>query len=90
MAPGPDFNHCLLKQYEELISGLKIDLTKVMHSTLMINDDNSDLADKRSTISKAVFITHLQIQRLLQTPAPAPLEDVIELPKIDVSHLQWD
>ena len=60
MAPGPDLDRCLLKQHEEQIRGLKIDLTDVSHNIIILNEDDYVLAGKRSTVSKAIFNTHLQ------------------------------
>ena len=51
IALGPDLDRYLFKQYEEQICGLKIDLTNVSHSILTIDNDNSSLMDKRSTIA---------------------------------------
>ena len=61
LAADPGLYHCLLKQYEEQISSLKLDFMEVSHRILMIDDGNPSLADKRSVISKAIFNTHLQI-----------------------------
>ena len=55
MKPGKYLDHCLLEQHDELIGGLKADLTDVSHSTVTLDDDNYGLADKRSTIIMGIF-----------------------------------
>ena len=90
MAPGPELDHCLLQQHEEQISGLKHDLTNVSPTIVTLDYDNTGLANRRYTISKVIFDMHLQIQRLLQMPASAPLQEAIKLPKIDVPTFKRD
>ena len=84
MAPGSDLDHCLLEQHQhqqhqELNSGLTSDLMDVSHSIVTLDNDNSDQADKTSTISKVIsnscqhlgqppFTKQLSSQRLLFPP----------------------
>ena len=82
--PGPQLDHCLLEQHEEQISSLKSELADVLHNIATLDEDETGLEDRKSVISKVIFNMRLQIQRLLQAPAPAPLQEAIKLPKIDV------
>ena len=90
LEPGPELDCCLLKQHEEQISGLKSELAAVLHNIITLKEDNSSLTERRSAISKIIFSTRLQIQRLLQMPSQASYPEVIKLPKIDVATFKRD
>ena len=84
MEPAPELYCCLLKQHEEQITGLKSEVADILHNIVTLNEDNTGVADRRFATSKAIFSTHLQIQRLLQAPSLASLQEAIKLLKIDV------
>ena len=90
MLPGPELGRCLVEQYEEQISGLKRELVDVSHNIAMLGEDKTSLENRKFAISKMNFNTHPQIWRLLQAPAPAPLEEAIKLPKIYVPTFKGD
>ena len=58
---GPEVDHCLLEHHKEQVSGLKSELTDVLHNIVTLDDDKFGLAGRISTISKAIFNMHLQM-----------------------------
>ena len=91
MEPGPELDRSLLEQHEEQISGLKTKLADVSHNIAIFDGDETSLADRRSSILKAIFSTCLQIQRLLKRIAQAPhQQEVIKLPNTNVPTFKRD
>ena len=80
----PATDRCLLQQYDEQVSYIRMELMDVSRQIASIDDDTSELDDMESTISKAIFRTSLQVRRQLQSLPPTLPKDGIKLPKIDV------
>ena len=85
---GPELDRCLLKQHEEQISGLKSELTDVLHNIATLEEDETGLKDRRLAISQTIFNNCLRIQRLLSdqaaTPSTTEAKSGIKLPKLNV------
>ena len=90
MKPGPELDHCLLKQNEEHINSLKSKLEDISHNIITLDDDDTGLADRRYTSLKAIFNMHHQIRWLLQACAPARFQEGIKLAKLDVPIFKGD
>ena len=65
MAPGPELDRCLLKQYGEQISGHKLELFDISHSILALDGKNHELTELESNVSQMTFDISLKICRLL-------------------------
>ena len=90
MEPGSELDHCVLEQHAKQTSSLKRELPDVSYNIITLDEDNTGLADRRSSILKAIFSMPLQIQRLFQMPKQAPHQEVIKLPKINIPTFKED
>ena len=67
---GPGVECCFLKQLEEQLIGLKLELFDVSQNILALTEDTTVLTDKETRISKGIFDACLHIRRLLSTTPP--------------------
>ena len=97
IAPGPGLNNCLLQQFKECISGIKVELEDIAQATLSLKDDEGSL-EQHSTLEKALYDLDLKIKRLLyackSSPSAPEHTAGVKLPKINVpmfdgSILHW-
>ena len=79
-----DVHRCLLEQYDEQLSGFKLEVFDITRSMLSLAGDVSELSEYETRISKSIFNTCLQIRRSLQIPASIAPAEGIKLSKIDV------
>ena len=98
VAPGPNFDRCLVQQIGEQVSGLKSELTDTSRGITMLIEDRPDLTELENNLDKAIFNISLRIKRLLQEQAiselkPPPIGGVklpkIEVPTFDGTMLNW-
>lgn len=79
---------CLMRQYEEQLTGLKTELTSVSHGILSLAREDPKLLDQQSRLSQRLFDVSLKIKCLLQVKATAhsstPDTTGVKLPKITV------
>lgn len=79
---------CLMRQYEEQLTGLKTELTSVSHGILSLAREDPKLLDQQSRLSQRLFDVSLKIKCVLQGKATAhastPDKTGVKLPKITV------
>ena len=85
----PEVDFCLLRQYEEQLGGIKLELSDISRGILSLDHEDPDLLEKESALSKVVFDACLSIKRALTTKkgstTTGPLEEGnVKLPKLDV------
>ncbi len=66
IGPESEIDSCLLKQYEEQLSGLKTELTSISRDILSLAVDDDSLSVEQGRLSPILFDTRLKIKRLLQ------------------------
>ena len=65
--PSCETDSCLLRQYEERLSGFRAELDDISRDILTLDHDDESLSDQESSLSKALFDVGLKIKRLLQS-----------------------
>ncbi len=88
-ASSPDVDSCLLHQYEEQLSALKNELSRVSDEVLSYEgDDEAGLSEHLSKLNKAIFDVSLRLKRLrkgeISTSATSSEGDGMKLPKLEV------
>ena len=88
-ASRTDVDSCLLLQYEEQLSGLKGELSRVSDEVLSYEgDDEARLSEHLSKLNKAIFDVSLRLKRLRKgetSTSATPAEgDGVKLPKLEV------
>ncbi len=88
IGPDSEIDSCLLKQYEEQLSGLKTELTSISRDILSLTIDDDGLSTEQGRLSTILFDTRLKIKRLLQDKAKVspltPDKTGVKLPKLTV------
>ena len=77
-------DQCLLEQYDEQLSGFKLELSNMLRCVLSMDSDDSRLSDNEARILNAIFNVCLKIRWLLHTPVPVVHWEGVKLHKIDV------
>ena len=90
-------DHCQLLQYEDVLSGLKAELTGVSHEILSLGDEEGDLSREQTRLSQCMFDVGVQIKRLIQkdtsgerTSTSTPERSGVKLPKLSVLTFDGD
>ena len=90
--PGPGIDRFLLEQYKDQFDGFKLELLDISRGITAI-EEATDLPEKESEISDAIFNVGLKIRKLLSTPTEPPTtpsREGIKLPKIAVPTFDRD
>ena len=86
--PSRETDSCLLRQYEERLSGFRVELDDISRDILALDHDDESLFDQETSLSKALFDVCLKIKRLLQGLAEHPRhpddKGGVKLPRLDV------
>ena len=64
--PNCETDSCLRRQYEERLSGFRVELDDISSDILMLDHDDDSWSDQESSLSKALFDVSLKIKHLLQ------------------------
>ena len=88
IGPGKEADPCLLTEYEEQLSGLKAELTSMSRYLLLLDDDDSTLAELQEWLRLDLFDARLKVKCLLSEHAGSPTfmagTSSVKLPKLSV------